>query len=103
MSDAIESRVAVLEHIASETRDALAGIRTEIGGLRSEMRTEIGGLRTEIGGLRTEMRSDIGGLRSDIASLRTDNRVLATEVSHLKWVAYLIAGILAMQFLRGFF
>lgn len=64
----MEARVAVLEQIAKETRDALAGLRTDL-------RAEVGGLRTEMTAMRTELKGEIAGLRSDG---RTDFRWLLT-------------------------
>jgi predicted nucleic acid-binding Zn-ribbon protein len=61
----IDRRVAVLEQIAADTRDALQDIRADMRGLRTEMRTEFQGLRTEFQGLRTELHNDIRDLRGD--------------------------------------
>jgi len=36
----MEARVAVLEQIAKDTKDALVDLRTEMRGLRSEQRTD---------------------------------------------------------------
>ena len=44
----IDRRVAVLEQIAADTRDALQDIRGELRGLREDTRTEIRGLREDV-------------------------------------------------------
>jgi hypothetical protein len=44
----IDRRVAVLEQIAADTRQALQDIRAELRGLREDINREISGLRTEI-------------------------------------------------------
>jgi hypothetical protein len=47
----MEARVAVLEQIAKDTREALTGIR-------SDLRSELSGVRGEMRDLRNDQRSD---------------------------------------------
>ncbi len=75
----MDARVAVLEQIAKETREALAG-------LRSDLRSEIGGLRSEIGGLRSEMIAMRTELKGEIAGLRNDAR------GDFRWLLTLMIG-----------
>jgi predicted nucleic acid-binding Zn-ribbon protein len=58
----LDKRVALLEQIASDTRQALIDIRTDLRELRGEIKTEVRDLRTEMRDLRTEMRD----LRTEI-------------------------------------
>lgn len=89
-------RVAVLEQIAKDTREALsrierrfdsvdaridklgAELRSEIGAARAEtaklgaeLRGESGGVRAETAKLGAELRGEINGVRGEIASVRS--------------------------------
>jgi predicted esterase YcpF (UPF0227 family) len=54
----LSDRVAVLEEIASSTKQVLADLRTEMRQGFAEMRTEMRDMRTEMRDIRTEHRSD---------------------------------------------
>ena len=66
------------------TKTDLAGVRTEIAGLKTELKTELAGVGTEIAELRTELKSEIAGargeLRSEIAGVGTEIAELRTEL-----------------------
>jgi hypothetical protein len=66
------------------TKTDLAGVRTEIAGLKTELKTELAGIGTEIAELRTELKSEIAGargeLKSDIAGVGTEIAELRTEL-----------------------
>jgi vacuolar-type H+-ATPase subunit I/STV1 len=66
------------------TKTDLAGVRTEIAGLKTELKTELAGVGTEIAELRTELKSEIasarGELRSEIAGVGTEIAELRTEL-----------------------
>jgi hypothetical protein len=66
------------------TKTDLAGVRTEIAGLKTELKTELAGVGTEIAELRTEFKSEIasarGELRSEIAGGGTEIAELKTEL-----------------------
>lgn len=52
----LSDRVAVLEEIASSTKQVLADLRTEMRQGFAEMRTEMRDMRTEMRDIRTEHR-----------------------------------------------
>ena len=66
------------------TKTDLAGVRTEIAGLKTELKTELAGVGTGIAELRTELKSEIAGargeLKSEIAGVGTDIAELRTEL-----------------------
>jgi glutathione S-transferase len=66
------------------TKTDLAGVRTEIAGLKTELKTELAGVGTEIAEFRTELKSEIAGargeLRSEIAGVGTEIAELRTEL-----------------------
>ena len=66
------------------TKTDLAGVRTEIAGLKTELKTELAGVGTEIAELRTELKSEIAGargeLKSEIAGVGTEIAELRTEL-----------------------
>ena len=71
-------RVAVLEQIAKDTREALTRIErrfdttdARIDKLGAELRSEIAGVRVETAKLGTELRGEINGVRSEVASVRS--------------------------------
>ena len=72
------------------TKTDLAGVRTEIAGLKTELKTELAGVGTEIAELRTELKSEIasarGELRSEIAGVGTEIAELRTELNDLEGV-----------------
>ncbi len=54
----LSDRVAVLEEIASSTKQGFAEMRTEMRQGFAEMRTEMRDMRSEMRDIRTEHRSD---------------------------------------------
>jgi hypothetical protein len=66
------------------TKTDLAGVRTEIAGLKTELKTELAGVGTEIAELRTKLKSEIAGargeLKSEIAGVGTEIAELRTEL-----------------------
>ena len=52
----------------NESREAHAGIRTEIQTLREDLGAEIAGVRKELGAEIAENREEVGGLRGDLAA-----------------------------------
>ena len=54
----MEARVAVLEEIASATKQGIAGLRQDLGELRNETSRRDEGLRQEIRELRTVQERD---------------------------------------------
>ncbi|HVB69726.1 MAG TPA: hypothetical protein VNE67_17910 [Acetobacteraceae bacterium] len=68
----MEARVAVLEEIASATKQGMAGLRQDIGDLRNETSGRDEGLRQEIHELRNETRGRDEGLRQEIHELRNE-------------------------------
>ena len=74
-------RVAVLEQIAKDTREALTRIErrfdttdARIDKLGAELRSEIAGVRVETAKLGTELRGEINGVRAETAKLGTELR-----------------------------
>jgi len=57
----MEARVAVLEQIAKDTREALVSLRTD--------------LRGDVADLRTEMRGSMTDLRAEMRALRSEQRI----------------------------
>lgn len=89
-------RVAVLEQIAKDTREALGrierrfdGVDVQIAKLGTELRGEIGGVRAETAKLGTELRAETAKLgtelRGGINSLRNE----VASVRSIQWTTFL--------------
>jgi chromosome segregation ATPase len=74
------------------TKTDLAGVRTEIAGLKTELKTELAGVGTEIAELRTELKTEIDSVRAELkadnAELRTElkTEIAETRKDLLKWI-----------------
>ena len=75
----LSDRVAVLEEIASSTKQGLADLRTEMRQGFAEMRTE---MRQGFAEMRTEMRD----MRSEMRDIRTEHR------SDYRWLLGIMLG-----------
>lgn len=64
-------RVAVLEQIAKDTREALGRIERRFDAVDARNDKLGAELRTEIAKLGTELRGEINGLRSEVSSVRS--------------------------------
>ena len=99
MSETIDARVAVLEQIAKDTRDALIGIRSDMKDMRTEIKAHIEAVRTEIKAdieaVRTEIKADIGGIRIEIKGLRSEAR------GDFRWLLGLIIALAGATFASG--
>lgn len=103
-------RVAVLEQIAKDTREALARIerrfdatdaridklgaelRGEIAGVRAELRAETAKLGTELRGEIAGVRAEVNGVRAEINGARAEINGVRTEVASVRsiqWTTFL--------------
>ncbi len=88
-----------------ELKEDIAGIRTEMIGLRAEFKENIADLKAELkedlsavktvnAGLQTELKGDISGLRSE---MKSDNAVLHRDIAvQTRWIlaVFLAAAVL---------
>jgi hypothetical protein len=93
----VPARVAVLEHIAKETKESIADLRTETRDLRTEMRQDFADMRAEMRDQRTEMRQDVADLhiemRQGFADMRTEMRLIRTDArSDFRWLLGIMLG-----------
>lgn len=99
-----ESRLAVLEQIAAETRSGFAELRTEIriAEARGEMRAGMAELRAEIragiADLRADMRAGIADLRDEMREMRTD---VTAEIRGMRGELHRLLLMLMLAFLAA--
>jgi hypothetical protein len=111
--DAMENRIASLEHHAAETRDRLiriettlehtataesvaalevrlaARLETGLGAVKSELRQEIAEIKVELLTAMGSVRSDMGNMRSDMGNMRSDL---------FKWSATMLLAVATLAF-----
>ena len=52
--------------VKEEVKTEIAGVRTEIAGVRQELKAEIAGVRTEIAGVRQELKAEIAAVKQEL-------------------------------------